>query len=63
MFCLDNFSLHCIIKMLNFKVNDPLMAFRYFLAYHIIWQMLLPLTILLFQDFMDRNLVFHSCRC
>ena len=24
MFCLDHFSLHCIIKMLNFKVNDPL---------------------------------------
>ena len=24
MFCLDHFSLHCIIKMLNFKVNAPL---------------------------------------
>ena len=24
MFCLDNFSLDCIIKMLNLKVNDPL---------------------------------------
>ena len=24
MFCLDHFSLHCIIKMLNLKVNDPL---------------------------------------
>ena len=24
MFCLDHFSLHRIIKMLNFKVNDPL---------------------------------------
>ena len=24
MSCLDHFSLHCIIKMLNFKVNDPL---------------------------------------
>ena len=24
MFCLDHFSLHRIIKMLHFKVNDPL---------------------------------------
>ena len=24
MFCLDHFSLDCIIKMSNFKVNDPL---------------------------------------
>ena len=24
MFCLDYFSLNCIIEMLNFKVNDPL---------------------------------------
>ena len=24
MFCLDHFSLHRMIKMLNFKVNDPL---------------------------------------
>ena len=33
MFCLEHFSLNCIIKMLNFIVNDPLKIGLYFIHY------------------------------
>ena len=33
MFCLEHFSLNCIIKMLNLKVNDPLNGFDHWATY------------------------------